>query len=588
MTCEATVVFQLSTGRRALPVKQAKVTVTDSYKKTEVTEYTGEEGKTKPIHTETPSKELAMSPFAATKPYSIYHAYVEAEGYFPITIHGLQMFEGTVSIVELNMTPLPINKGVRKERYEVEEHSLRCARERKKDMKNNRINLRVHSYNCLAYVHIPAVITVHLGEPDDHSAKNLTVSFLDYIKNVACSELYLTWPLEALEANIYVQVTLALHRLYTGWYSSKGYDFDITNQAAYDQTYVAGRNIYENISQIVDRQFDFYIREKESCVPLFPEYGNTSLKENKGLSKWGSVSLAQQGYSPIEILKVYYGDQIEIAQTNIVEEMASPYPGFILEQGSISPSVETLERSINRIHRNYPAIPMIIEMDYRFTSETQWAVSEFQKMFFLEETGKADAGTWNRIAFMASAILRLQDLNQEGQMQPIPSIPPSVLLRLGSRGGYVRLAQYFIKVIACFYEDIRMVDIDGVFGKRTRAAVLDVQKRFELSPDAIIGPLTWDQLYNGYLGIAISIGIVIPYPGYLVRRGTRGENVYLMQEYLKTISKRLNVPDIDIDGIFGPGMEASVMAFQELFGLDPDGLIGKQTWERIVSIRRLI
>lgn len=583
MAGKARVVFRLSTGRGAIPVKQAKVTVTEENEKVIATVYTNDVGKTEVLMLDAPSKELAGTPFAATIPYSICHASIEAEGFIPIQVRGIQLFDEMLSIEQIQMVPLPISKGSKVNVYDIPEHILRQDDGKRMEYSSvGRENRKGRSY-----VHIPTHITVHLGKPED-SAVNMTVSFLDYIKNVASSELYPTWPQAALEANIYAQITFTLHRLYTGWYSENGYDFDITNQVEYDQAFTPGRNIYSRISQIVDRVLAWYIRQMDKEGPYFTNYGNGGKSMCTGLSKWGTVSLAEQGYAPSEILQYYYGEQMELMEANLVEPVNSPFPGFVLERGSISPSVETIEKKLNCIHRYFAPIPMIIDVDYRFTSETERAVLEFQKVFELERTGKVNEGTWNRIACVNTAILKLYEMDHDGEMQPIPCNPPTILLRFGSRGIYVRLVQYFIKVISCFYEEIRTVDIDGIFGKGTAAAVLDVQHHFDLGPDGIVGPLTWDQLYNVYLGIATTIGIIIPYPGYLVRRGIRGDNVYLMQEYLKLISTRVNIPDLDLDGIFGPGTEASVMAFQELFGLDVDGIIGKNTWDRIVDVRRMI
>lgn len=583
MAGKARVVFRLSTGRGAIPVKQAKVTVTDEKENVVATVYTNDVGRTEVLMLDAPSRELTATPFATTKPYNICHASIDAEGFNQVRVRGIQLFDGMLSIEPIQMVPLPISKGSKGNVYDIPEHILQ--QDDSKRMEYSSVG-REHRKGR-SYVHIPTYITVHLGKPEE-CAVDMTVSFLDYIKNVASSELYPTWPHAALEANIYAQITFTLHRLYTEWYSGHGYDFDLTNQVAYDQAFIPGRNIYRRISQIVDRVLAWYIRQMDTTSPYFTNYGNGGKSMCTGLSKWGTVSLAEQGYSALEILRYYYGDQMELVETNLVEPVSCPFPGFVLERGSISPSVETIEKKLNCIHRYFAQIPMILDVDYRFTSETERAVLEFQKVFDLECTGKVKEGTWNRIACVNTAILKLYEMDHDGEMQPIPCNPPRILLRFGSRGIYVRLVQYFIKVISCFYEEIRTVTIDGIFGKRTAAAVLDVQHHFDLGPDGIVGPLTWDQLYNAYLGIAITIGIIIPYPGYLVRRGIRGDNVYLMQEYLKLISTRVNIPDLDLDGIFGPGTEASVMAFQELFGLDVDGIIGKNTWDRIVDVRRMI
>ena len=277
---------------------------------------------------------------------------------------------------------------------------------------------------------------------------------------------------------------------------------------------------------------------------------------------------------------------MELVQATQVRNIASSYPGSPLQTGSRGNAVRTIQRQLNRIRRNYPAIPAISPVDGIFGSNTRAAVLAFQRIFNLTQDGIVGRGTWNRISNIYVAVTRLAELG--GESEPLPETRPSGVYREGDRGPYVRLAQYFLRVISNYYYSVRPIQPDGIFGPATKNAVIDFQKRFGLAADGIIGPATWNSLYNVFMGIANTSGLVVPYPGVLLREGSRGDNVRLMQEYLRTISQRYNIPSVSIDGIFGPATRRAVVAFQNLFGLPADGIIGRNTWDRIVTVRLLI
>ena len=260
---------------------------------------------------------------------------------------------------------------------------------------------------------IPQNIVVHLGRPGD-DAQNINVSFPDYIKNVASSELYPTWPESALRANIYAIISFALNRIYTDWYPSQGYSFDITNSTAFDQYFIPGRDIFGNISQIVNEIFNDYVRRQGFVEPYFTEYCDGRNVTCDGLSQWGSVSLANQGYTPYEILQYYYGDDIEIVREAPVRINMSSYPGFVLRVGTIGNEVRSVQTRLNRISDNYPAIPKISPVDAVFDLGTADAVKAFQKIFNLPQTGEVDKSTWYKIAYIYTSVKRLADLNSEG------------------------------------------------------------------------------------------------------------------------------------------------------------------------------
>ncbi|MDD6097960.1 MAG: spore cortex-lytic protein, partial [Oscillospiraceae bacterium] len=201
---------------------------------------------------------------------------------------------------------------------------------------------------------IPETITVHLGTPDSGAA-NVTVNFPDYVKNVASSEIFPTWPESSLRANIYVITTFALNRIYTEWYRSRGYDFDITASTQFDQKFINGREIFENISRLVDELFNDYVRRQGSIEPLFTSFCNGTTTTCAGLSQWGTVTLAEQGKTPYEILQYYYGDDIDIVKNAPVKSAQFSFPGIPLELGSSGNDVRTMQIYLNRISRNYPA-----------------------------------------------------------------------------------------------------------------------------------------------------------------------------------------------------------------------------------------
>ena len=232
---------------------------------------------------------------------------------------------------------------------------------------------------------IPETIVVHLGAPDQ-AAENVTVPFIDYIKNVASSEVYPTWPEEAVRANILAQISFALNRIYTEHYPSRGFDFDITNSTQYDQKYIHNRDIFENISRIVDDVFNDYLVRQGNVQPLFASYCDGINTKCEGLSQWGTVDLAEEGLLPYEILQHYYGDDINIVFNAPVQGIERSYPGIPLRLGSAGEDVRIIQRQLNRIADNYPAIPKVL-VDGFFGVETQQAVKTFQQIFNLDADG---------------------------------------------------------------------------------------------------------------------------------------------------------------------------------------------------------
>lgn len=347
---------------------------------------------------------------------------------------------------------------------------------------------------------IPETITVHLGTPDQ-AAENVTVNFRDYIKNVASSEVYPTWEDQALRANILAQISFALNKIYIQYYRNRGYDFDITNSTAYDQKYIQGRDIFENISDLVDEILQNYIRRVGAIEPLSTSFCNGTTVTCSGLSQWGSQNLAQQGYDYMSILRYYYGDDIELVPDVPIRGLTPSYPGTPLRLGSSGIPVLQIQGALNRISRNYPAIPKITPLDGLFGPGTESAVKEFQRIFNLTPDGIVGSATWYQILAIYVAVTRLAELNSEGQRYLPDSFNLPNVLSLGSSGAYVYGLQYMLNILSDFIPEIPKVTIDGQYGISTRDQVLAYQRYFGLTPSGIVGKVTWDSIVNRYEGV---------------------------------------------------------------------------------------
>lgn len=347
--------------------------------------------------------------------------------------------------------------------------------------------------------YVPQRITVHLGSPASN-ANNVTVSFSDYVKNVASSEIYPTWDESALRANILAIVSFALNRVYTEFYRSRGYDFDITNNTAYDQAFVNGRSYFENVSRLVDELFNDYLRRPGFVEPLAAKFCNGTTVTCEGLSQWGSQNLAQQGYTSQQILQSYYGN-VETVRNAPIRGIASSYPGTPLRRGSSGPNVVALQVALNRISQNYPAIPKIATVDGIFGSRTEATVRAFQQIFGLSADGIVGPATWYAIVRLYTAVTALSELRSQGQQFYAINWAPPGALQSGDSGEKVRHLQYMLSVLSAYIADIPPVDVDGIYGTRTRAAVLAVQRRFGLPETGVVDASTWDEIYDQFSGI---------------------------------------------------------------------------------------
>lgn len=444
------------------------------------------------------------------------------------------------------------------------------------------------------YPVIPETITVHLGAPTA-AAANVTVSFPDYIKNVASSEIYPTWPESAIRANIYAQISFALNRIFTEHYPSLGYDFDITNSTAYDQSFINGRDVFENISRIVDEIFNSYIRRQDAIEPLFAAYCNGTTVTCEGLSQWGSVDLAEQGYTPYEILTYYYGDDIEIVSNAPVANIEPSVPAGPIRLGNAGNDVRFIQVRLNRISANYPSIPKIQPVDGIFGPETEAAVKEFQRIFNLTPDGIVGPATWYKIQFIFNAVKRLSEIQSEGVMiSEVQNIFPASI-DPGDTGTEVAVIQYFLRIVGLFNPDIPIIEITGTYDTATENAVYAFQSEYGLTPTGILNEETWYALFDTYMGAVNTVtpeqlGVTAePFPGRFLRIGFEGDDVFTLQEYLNAAAKEYGqIPEVPVDGVFGEQTRDAVYAAQAAFGYPITGTVGPLLWSTLANIYQYV
>lgn len=527
--------IQARTAHDALPLSGVQIRVTDGQGNTIYELTTDESGETERVELETLDRSLSLDPDYAGTPFLSYDVLALADGFHSVHVAGIPILEGETAIQQIDFIPMQGNQRtpiVTEVEVGAPAASMTGGRYQEGPVTESRV---------LRQVVIPNPITVHLGSPGS-SATNVQVSFPDYVKNVASSEVYPTWPDAALRANVYAIITFALNRVYTEWYRSRGYGFDITNSTAYDQAFIYGRNTYESISRIVDEIFNEYVRRQGQTAPYFTSFCNGTSATCAGLSQWGTVTLANQGLNPLQILRSYYPKDVEIAETNAITGIVSSYPGVTLQTGSRGLDVQTIQAYLQRIRRNYPAIPAITDEAGVFGESTAAAVTKFQSIFNLTPDGRVGKATWNKLSYLYTSVTRLAELDSEGTSLGIGTVPPSSVLRLGSSGQDVITLQYLLNVAAEFNAAIPAPTQDGAFGRGTQQAVMAFQRAAGLSPDGVVGPLTWQALYDTYLGVE---DIIPPSPDtgfteYVVRAG---DTLWLLaQRYNTTVDaiKSLN------------------------------------------------
>lgn len=528
-------IIQARTAHDALPLNGVQIWVMDRQETHTYHLKTDESGETEKIALETLDRSLSLDSNFSGTPYTSYDVLAFANGFNSIHITGIPILDGETAIQTLAFIPMQeAQRSPSVTEISIGMPAVSMTGDRQQEGPDA-------DPQVLRQVVIPNPITVHLGSPGA-SASNVQVSFPDYVKNVASSEIYPTWPQASIRANVYAIITFALNRVFTEWYRSRGYSFDITNSTAYDQYFIYGRNTYESINRIVDEIFNEYVRRQGQTSPYFTSFCNGTTSTCAGMSQWGTVTLANQGLTPLQILRSYYPKDIEIAETNIITGVLSSYPGTALRKGSTGLDVQTIQTYLQRIRRNYPAIPAITDAAGVFGDSTGAAVTRFQNIFSLSPDGVVGKATWNKLSYIYSSVTRLAELDSEGTSLGIGTVPPSSVLRVGSSGQDVITLQYLLNVAAEFNSAIPAPTQDGNFGRETQQSVMAFQRAAGLSPDGIVGPLTWQSLYRTYLGAesVIPPGVDAGVTEYVVRSG---DTLWLLaQRYSTTVDaiKHLN------------------------------------------------
>lgn len=572
------------TTQGSLPLENVKITITDGRTMKvldDKTSYTDSSGQSALTRLDTVDVEYSLDENNTTVlPYKNYNLMIEKEGFIQGEIIGVQIFRGQTSLQAIDLLPRPTDFG---SNFEMEYSRGGVAK-----LFDVQPNLQQGTSEAvLSQVIIPEYVTVHLGKPQE-SAENVRVTFLTYLKSVAASEIYPTWPYEALKANILCQVTFILNRIYTEWYRSRGYNFDITSSTSYDQKYIHNRSTFASTDQVVEEVFNNFVTKAGKKGPYFTEYCDGKQVTCNGLKQWGAFDKAKEGLTALEILQYYYGDVI-INETNNISSVTTSYPGTPLRLGNQSRYVQIIQAQLNRIADDYPAIPKV-SVDGKFGPATQRQVKKFQEIFKLTADGVVGKSTWYKISYIYVSVKKLAQLTSEGESIEDGSYPGYVV-KQGERGINVKIVQFYLNQAAVYVSGITPVAIDGIFGPATRQQVINFQKFFNLTPDGKVGRLTWDKMYNIFLSIQAGVQVPVPtpprrdaYPGTLFKLGSTGGNVVKIQTWLNGLAGTYRqIPRVRVDGIYGPATQNSVIAFQSLFGLSADGVVGKNTWNALYN-----
>lgn len=391
------------------PITNATVTIQNTIPQADGTSEqlnTDSSGQTETVSLRTPPLEYSLTP-ESSMPYSEYTITVSAPGYETTVLTGAQILPDVKAIQDIRLIPLPGTEEIQEQDIDIDPHTL-YAEYPPKIPEAEIKTVADTGEIILSQVVIPEYIIVHDGLPDDNSAPNYYVTYKDYIKNVACSEVYATWPESTLYANILAIMSFTLNRVYTEWYRNRFKNFTITSSTAYDQKWIYGRNIYSNIDYLVDSVFANYLSRPGIRQPILASYCDGVRVTCSGLSQWGSKNLGEEGYDAIDILRYYYGNDIYINTTQAISGVPSSFPGYDLTVGSSGQKVYQLQEQLARISRNFPAIPRI-NADGIYGERTAEAVRTFQSIFDLPPTGITDYPTWYTISDIYVGVTRIAE-----------------------------------------------------------------------------------------------------------------------------------------------------------------------------------
>lgn len=443
---------------------------------------------------------------------------------------------------------------------------------------------------AVRYPVVPNNITIHLGAPNEN-VRDITVPFTDYISNVAASEIFPTWPKNAIIANVYAITSFAMNRIYNEWYRSKGYNFDITSNPIYDQTYTENRSTYENINNIVNEIFDNYVVKGNQVQPYFTTYCDGRVTTCNGLSQWGTVNLANQGKSPLDILKYYYGSDISIKYDAPVGDNTQGYPGYPVGLGNAGNPVLAIQRDLRRISKNYPAIPYITNTLGIYDEETVSAVKKFQEIFNLPITGIVDKGTWYKIKYVYTSVKKLADLYSEGLTQDEVTFLYTDKVEYGDTGIEVQYIHYFLDAIAFLDNDIPRLPTNSIYNNNTITMVKAFQEKYGLPVTGVFTYTDFSVLRKVYDDILKSYSneeyVSDLYPDYFLVKGMTNNDVKRFQRYLLAICRYdKSIPGVRVNGTFDDLTEKSVKKLQNDYGFDINGVVGPLLWRKVVELSK--
>lgn len=588
---KGTLVIYASVAEQAAPLAGVRVAVLDESGTVLANLTTDATGAGPEVELDAPEAAYSLDENNRTvRPYAIYRLTAEADGWQPQILDGVQVFDGQQTVARMTFLPAspsdpPTLANTRSDEQNVEVTTIPPHVLFAGNGGSGPTPEEAQAPKVLSEVVIPKKITVHLGAPTA-SASNVTVDFQEYIANVASSEVYPTWPEEALRANILAQISLALNRIWTEWYPSRGYAFNITGSPSYDQAYVAGRTVFAVMERLTAELFNTYVRRSGDQEPYFTEYCDGKLVTCPGMKQWGTVDRANEGKTALQILRYYYGDRVQLVITNNIASIPSSWPGVTLKLGSSGTSVRILQRQLSRIAKDYPAFGKP-EVTGTFDSATESCVKNFQKQFSLTVDGLVGKATWYKISFIYVSVKDLAELTSEGETATgteSSGIWPGVVLRKGDTGEEVELVQFWLSELAQFSSTLPDLTVDGTFGAATQRAVTIFQQEQGLTADGIVGQATWEALYAAWLDIQSDLGGTA-WPGTSLRRGDKGMEVRLVQFWLRLAADNYTaLSSVGVDGVFGSATEKAVLSFQTLFGLTADGIVGRATWNKLNEV----
>lgn len=396
----------------------------------------------------------------------------------------------------------------------------------------------------------------------------------------------LSWPEEALRANIIAQVSLALNRIWTEWYPSRGYSFNITGSPGYDQAYVNGRTVFAVMERLTAELFNTFVQRSGDAEPYFTEYCDGKTVTCPGMKQWGTVDRAREGMNALQILRYYYGNRVQLVTTDNIAAIPSSYPGSPLRRGSTGTNVRILQKQLSRIARDYPSFgkPTVTGT---FDEATENSVKKFQKQFSLTADGVVGRPTWNKVSFIYVSVKDLAELTSEGETAEGTQSAggwPGTVLRRGSTGSSVEQVQFWLSDLAQFDSSLVRVTVDGSYGAATERAVRTFQQKQSLTADGVVGQRTWNTLYAAWVDAQSDLGGTA-WPGTALRRGAAGMEVRLVQFWLRLAADNYSaLRTVTVDGIYGAATVSAVEAFQTLFGLTPDGVVGRSTWNKLKEV----